>query len=182
MNEEQIIEIDETNDQLVHEAIKQDCGICKHLYHGTSIYNAQKIKRTNEIKIPNEVGYLGKGFYCYHLDIEASRIWAREKNEEGKIGVLNLVANLGNTFFVSKELYQIFRDKSKTLRDCKLDIDKKIGNYIELFIKGFLKPIYGININTVGRFYNYKQNRPALMYSIRDKIMVKNIELCWEEQ
>ena len=153
----------------------------EYLYHGTSKSNAQKIQRTREIKIPNEVGYLGKGFYCYHLDMEASRIWAKKKNKEDKIGILNLIANLNDIFFVSKELYQIFRDKSKELQDCKLIIDKRIGNYIELFLKEYIKPTFGIDINTVGRFYNLETNRPVLMFSIRDKIMVKKIELCWEE-
>lgn len=185
MNEEQIIELDETSDQLVHEAIKQDCGIYKHLYHGTLKYIAHEIQKTAEIKIGSEVGYLGNGFYCYLLDEEASRIWARKKNKTEKIAVLNLVANLDNTFFINQELHRIIKNKATELRKDKLDINTKVGYIIELFIKEIIKPEYGIDIHTVGQVYIFSKktiSRPVLMYSLRDKQMVKKIELYWEEQ
>lgn len=193
MNEEQVIKPKEIGDQQVNEGIKLDYGICKCLYHGTSKYNAQEIQKTNKIKIPNKVNYLGKGFYCYHWDMEASRIWARKRNKTEKIAVLDLVANLGNIFFISKEVYQVFRNKAIELRDSHLHIDERIGNYIELFIKEFIKPKYGIDIHTVGRYhilryYIFDKNvrkrlgRCVLMYSLRDKIRVKKIEICWEEK
>lgn len=193
MSEKQIIEPKEIDDDKINEGIKQDYGICECLYHGTSRQNAQEIQKTNEIKIPNKVNYLGKGFYCYYWDIEASRIWARKRNETGKIAVLNLIAHLGNTFFIDKELHQVFWGKASKLKGTHLCIDKRIGNYIELFIKEFIKPKYGIDIHTVARYhilryYIIKENvkkslrRCVLMYSLRDKQRVRKIEICWEEK
>ena len=92
-----------------------------------------------------------------------------------------MIADIGNLLFVSKELYQIFNSKALELRDSKLTLNKKIGNYIELFIKEFLKPKIDFDINTIGRYYNYSQNRPVLMVSLRDKIMIQDFVICWEE-
>lgn len=185
MSEEKIIKSNETSDQLVKEAIKRNCGIYRHLYHGTLKHIAHEIKSTGEIKTGSEVGYLGKGFYCYHMDEEASRIWARRKNKEEKIAVLNLVANLGNTLFICQELHRIFQNKATELKNVNLDINKRVGHIVELFIKDFIKTEYEIDIHTVGQAYIFgKKNisRPVLMYSLRDKLMVKNIDLYWEEQ
>ncbi|MBN2072535.1 MAG: hypothetical protein JW770_01145 [Actinobacteria bacterium] len=193
MNKEQITESQVFDDREINEGIKLNYGICECLYHGTSKPQAQKIERTSKIIIPDNVNYLGKGFYCYYWDIEASRIWARKKNNTEKIAVLKLVVHLGNTFFIDKELYQIFRDKAKTLEGTNLSIDKKVGNYIELFIKEFIKTKYSIDIHTVARYYILRYNkiiegdkkslrRCVLMYSLRNEERVKDIRICWEEE
>lgn len=182
MSKEQVFEFYEVKSQLVEEAIKREIGTCRDLYHGTLKYNAQEILAT-EIKIPSRAGgNLGKGIYCYLHDVEASRIWARKKNKTGKIAVLNLVANLGNTFFICKELYRIFYNKAQKHKEIKLAIIEKVGYIVEVFIKQIIIPDYDIKINTVGRAYMLNQKRSVLMYSLRDKQMIKKIRLCWEEQ
>jgi len=182
MNEENILEPNEVCDQLVSEAIKRDYGICRDLYHGTSKYEADKIRKTAEIKIGSEYGYLGRGIYCYLHDVEASRIWARIKNRTGKIAVFKLVANLGNIFYICQELHRIFYNKATKHKEIKLAVNEKVGYIIELFIKQIIIPDYDIDIHTVGRSYMLKKKRSVLMYSLHDKLMVKKIELCWEGQ
>lgn len=186
MNEEKILELNKVCEQLVKDGIKKGCGICKYLYHGTSKYIAYQILDKDEIKTGDEVGYLGIGFYCYYFDIEASKIWARGRNT-GKIAVLNLVANLGNTFFISKELHRSLEDLAAEYSDFSSDINITVGFIIERVIKEFIKPKYDIDVHTVGQCHIYckskkRKSRSGLMYSLRNKLMVKKIELCWEEQ
>lgn len=190
MSEEKILEPNKVFEQLVKDGIKEDCGIHRYLYHGTSKDIAQKILSENEIITGDNVGYLGIGFYCYYLDIEASRIWARkkistEKNNNKKIAVLVLVANLGNLFFISKELNINFKDLAKEHIDFSSDINITVGFIVERIIKEFIKPRYDIDIQTVGRYHIHNKNkkpRPVLIFSLRDKLMINKIELCWEEQ
>lgn len=184
MTEEPNIEFDEATEQIVQEGIKKDCGICKELYHGTSKYIASQIIKKDEIIIGEDIGYLGIGLYCYYLDLEASRIWAKGKNED-KIAVIYLVANLGNLFFISKELNEKFRSLASEFQDIFSDINKIIGLIIERVIKEFIKPKYSTDIQTIGKYHIHSKKRkarPVLMFSLRNKEMIKSFESCWEEQ
>lgn len=184
MGEEQILNREEIDGQLLEEAIKIESGICKHLYHGTLKSVAQKIQRPTEIEIGADVGWLGKGVYCYHLDVEASRIWARIKYKTNKIAVLTLTADLGNILFASKELHQFFQNRATELIQLNLDINMKVGYIIERFIKEIITPDLNIEIHSVARTYIFGQRkirRPALMYSLRKKGMITDFGLYWEE-
>ncbi|MFA5315843.1 MAG: hypothetical protein WC369_00255 [Dehalococcoidales bacterium] len=184
MAKEQVIDRGDVDDQLLGEAIKLDCGVCKNLYHGTSISVAQKIKDNAEIEIGPQVGYLGKGVYCYHLDVEASRLWARKKYKGSQISVFALEADLGNTFYVSQELIRIFQNRASELKQLKLDMGVKVGYVIEVFVKDVMMPELKIEIHTVGRNYvvgGKTPRRPVLMYALRHKGMIKKADLYWEE-
>lgn len=186
MDGEQSTEFNGIDNQMVEEAIKRDCGVCKHLYHGTKKYIAYLIKEANEINIGSEIGYLGNGFYCYLFDAEASRIYAKnkyKKDSDGKIAVLNLIVNLGNTFFVYPELHKVFLNNADKLTS-RAALRKKVGALIELFIEKTIIPDYDLDIDTVAQndIYDKKGiHRPVFMYSIRDKKMVKDIKVYWEE-
>src|SRR3972149_8058578 len=113
--------LNENNKQLVSEAIKQELGECKDLYHGTSSKNAREILATKNFKIPSKPsGYLGRGIYCYLHDVEACRIYAREHHKTERIAVISLTADLDNTFFVFKELYHFFRNLAQKHKVIKL--------------------------------------------------------------
>lgn len=166
------------NKQLVNEAIKQELGECKDLYHGTSSKNAKEILATKNFKIPSKPsGWLGRGIYCYLHDAEACRIYAREHHKTESIAVISLTANLDNTFFVFKELYHFFRNLAEKHKEIKLVIDERIGFIIESFLKQVIMPDYNINISTVGRSYNLNDNRAVTMYSLRNKQMIKSQSL-----
>jgi len=187
MSEEKSIEFNGVNNRMVEEAIKQDCGVCKHLYHGTSKHEASQIKNAKDINIGSGIGYLGNGFYCYLFDTEACRIYAKskyKKDNNEKIAVLNLIVNLGNTFFISPELHKFFLNSAEKLKS-KANLRKKAGALIELFVKKTIIPDYELDIHTVAQNDIYNKggiNRPVFMYSIRDKKMVQKINLYWEEQ
>ena len=177
--------LNESNNQLVEEAIKRKLGKCRDLYHGTSSKNAREILANKNFEIPSKPsGYLGRGIYCYLHDVEACRIYARDHNKTERIAVIKLVADLDNTFFVFKELYHFFRGIAEKHKEIKLVIDEKIGFIIESFIKQVIMPNYNININTIGRSYDLNNNRAVTMYSLRNKQMIKtsSLSLCWEEK
>lgn len=186
MNKEKALEFNKDFEELIKGGIRENCGICRELYHGTSKYAADKILKKGEIREGDEIGYLGAGIYCYHFDKEAGKIWARGRNI-GKIVVLKLVANLGNTFFINKELYRSFEDLATKHTDFSLNISTTIGYIIERVIKEFIKPKLDINIHTVAQCHIYckskkRKSRAEFMYSLRDKLMIKEIKLCWEEK
>jgi predicted nucleic acid-binding protein len=171
------------NNELVEEAIKRKVGICRDLYHGTSIYNAQKILKTKIFEIPKKPGgYLGRGVYCYLHDAEASRIYARKKTT-GKIAVVKLVANLDNTFFVCKELYNFFYRIAQKHKEIELATKEKVGYIIEKFIEQVIIPDYDVNISTVSQSYMLDRRRCVTMYCLRNNQMI-NIpnKLYWEEK
>jgi hypothetical protein len=183
MCEKQFIDFNQVGNQMFDEAIKLDCGVCRHLYHGTTKYLANLIKETNEIIISNEIGYLGYGFYCYLFDAEASRIYAKAHHNE-KIAVLELVVNLGNVFFINQELYKFFLSYADKLT-VKKELRKKVGTLIELFIKEIIIPDYKIDVNAVAQIDIYDKKRvcrPVFMCSIRNVKMIKKIQLYWEEK
>src|SRR4030066_1255303 len=87
-------------------SVKIDYGPLKYLYHGTSKENALKILGPPwEIRTESEIGYCGKGFYCYYLDEGLARIFPRTKNDfrNKEIAVLSLVVKKHNMFFLSYE-------------------------------------------------------------------------------
>lgn len=170
------------SNELVEEAIKQKVGVCRDLYHGTSIYNAQKILKTKTFIIPKKPGgYLGRGIYCYLHDTEASRIYARKKKE--KIAVLKLVANLGNIFFVCNELYDYFHRIAKKHEEIELVMKEKIGFIIEKFVEQVIIPDYDVNISTMGHSYMLNRKRCVTMYCLRNNKMIKVPEsLYWREK
>lgn len=183
MNKEKALEFNKDCEQLIKGGIKKNCGICRELYHGTSKYIADKILKEGEIR-EGDRGYLGAGIYCYYFDEDASKIWAR-RNNIGKIAIFKLVANLGNTLFINKELYSSFEALAKEHTDFSPDINITIGYIIERVIKEFIKPKLDINIHTVAQCRIYcksskKKSRPEFMYSLRNKQMIKEFELHWE--
>ncbi|MFA5338826.1 MAG: hypothetical protein WC317_01595 [Candidatus Omnitrophota bacterium] len=185
MLEEEITETPEIDEALLKEAVQRDAGICRHLYHGTSKFLAHEIQKNTKIKIGSEIGYMGYGFYCYIYDINASKIWAREKFGEEKISVLKIVANLGDLLFIYNELYDILKEKAH--KACKGNtgrLHQFIGLIIEKIIKDILSSKHGIEISAVCSTYYLKQqkeSRLTTMYSLRNEEMVKDIKIEWEE-
>lgn len=175
--------LNESDNELVEEAIKQKLGICRDLYHGTSIYNAQKILKTETFIIPKKPGgYLGRGVYCYLHDVEASRIYAR-KDGAGKIAVVKVVANLGNIFFICKELYDFFRGIAQEHKEIERPTKIKIGYIIEKFIEHAIMSDYKINISTVSQSYDLDQKRCVTMYCLRNIKMIRVPKsLYWREK
>lgn len=185
MVEEKTIEPVKVEEELLKDSILQDCGIHRYLFHGTSKDRAHQIAKTNEIKISNEIGYLGCGFYCYLNDVNASKLWARKRFKAEKIACLNVTADLGNVLFICQELNQIFSDKAKEIVKAHVEkLNENVGLLIERFIKEVIAPEYEISINAVSKAYiidRKKVDRPATMYSLRDKAMIKEVEVHWEE-
>jgi len=60
-------------------------------------------------------------------------------------------------------------------------LNQYMGLLIEKIIEDVIKPNYGMDIQTVIKAYLFQNERPALMFSLRKKEMVKNIRLDWEE-
>ena len=181
--EEKDTTLEEMSDKELEDAIKVDCGIQKHLYHGTKKYMAYEIKKNGTIKIGDDIGYLGRGFYCYHLDHTASKIWAETRHPEEKIAILNVIANLGTVFFVCQELHRMFQNKATEVKEFRADIRTKIGYIIERFIKEVIEPDYNVTIATIGQAYVIGPRdikRAAMMYCLRDPAMVKKIDIYWE--
>lgn len=195
---EKYIEINQTIDKILfEEAIRRDCGICKYLYHGTSREIAHEVENSGEIDTEyGEIQYLGKGFYVFHWDVEASKMWARRRYENESIAVLALEADLGNTFFVYEELRKRLNEQAKRIKISskkKLSQNQKIGTIIEFGIKNIIIREYGIDIHTIGRAYDYrptvitedgkkkKIRRPALMYCLRNSQMINDVKIYWEE-
>lgn len=170
------------SDQELKDAIKVDCGIQKYLYHGTKKYTAYQIKQDG-IKIGDDIGYLGRGFYCYHLDQTASKIWAEKRHPGEKVAILTVIANLGNVFFVCQELHRMFQNKATEVKEFRADVRTKIGYIIERFIKEIIEPDYKVTISTIGQAYVLGPRdikRAAMMYCLRDPDMVKKIDIYWE--
>ena len=180
MNEQPAISRADEED--LKESIRQHCGLCKDLYHGTSRDAAREIKREKKLRFGHEVGYLGRGFYCYLHDINASKIYARTKYKDQPIAVIRLVADLGNLLFVSVEFQKMLRETASRLDSLrKGDIDKRIGLLIESIIDRHIKTRYDMAIHTVVRAYIISKKRPAVMYCVRMADRIKSIKLFWEE-
>ena len=132
---EEYIEFDQLIDkELLGEAIWKDCGVCRCLCHGTSMGIAIEIENSGVDTEYGEIGYLGRGFYCFHGDLEACRLWARDQYKEEPIAVLTLEVDLGNTFFICEELWKIINEQAKRVKE-KLTQKQKIGTIIEFAIK-----------------------------------------------
>jgi hypothetical protein len=162
----------------------ENAGICRNLYHGTAKHIALSIIKSKAIEIHDKVGYIGCGFYCFHLDIEACKIFAKSKYDGDKIAVIHAIANLGNVLFIYKELYEILLKKSKEISGKDTNsVPNNIGLLIErVVIKRILQQKLGINVDSVARIYTYASERPALMYCLRNKEYIKSLELRWAEQ
>lgn len=180
MNEQPAISRADEED--LKESIRPRCGLCKDLYHGTSRDAAREIKRKKKLRFGHEVGYLGRGFYCYLHDINASKIYARTKYKDQPIAVIRLAADLGNLLFVSVEFQKMLRETASRLDSLrKGDIDKRIGLLIESIIDRHIKIRYDMVIHTVVRAYIISKKRPAVMYCVRMADGIKSIKLFWEE-
>lgn len=173
---------EEADEKALKESVRINCGELGDLYHGTSAKRASQIVATNTVKIGDEIGYLGYGFYCYYEDVNASKLYARDKFVSEKIAVLVIRADIGNKLFVDPDLYQILRRIALRLkRKYSGHIDHKIGLLIEDIIAGYIKSTLNMEIDTVGRTYVVGGKRPALMYCLRKEEKVKEIKQHWEE-
>jgi len=109
--EKEFFKPEQIGEMVIEDAIRRDCGIQKHLYHGTTKFIARQIQEAKNIKIGDDIGYLGHGFYCYLFDRNASKHWARDKYPNERIAVIGVVANLGNSLFVDYELHKVLKKK-----------------------------------------------------------------------
>lgn len=176
------------SEKLAESAVIFDYGPLKCLYHGTSKENAYNIVGPPvEIRTESEIGYCGKGFYCYHLDKELAKIYASAKREfKGeKLAILNLELKVHTMFFLGYELYKEFIDRAKKfIEDENNDDNKRAGKLIEIFIEDFqIKK--RITVQTISKYHMHskKKKRATFMFAIRDhEILDKDPEICWEEE
>ncbi len=179
MSDEKNLEINRVWGKLIKDGIIEDFGFCNCLYHGTKKYYAQQIINTKKIRDADR-GHLGSGFYCYFLEPNCSKIWARNKFKGEKIAILVLKANLGNVFYINEKRYNIFKDfAEKKIKDYDPDINITVGYVVEKVIKEFIKNKFDIDIDTVCK-YRVFSNIQVLVFSLR-KQRIKKIDI-WEQE
>ncbi|MFA5015808.1 MAG: hypothetical protein WC549_09775 [Actinomycetota bacterium] len=170
------------DEKLIGSSVKVDYGPLKDLYHGTSKENALKILGPPwHINTDSKIGYCGQGFYCYYLEKDLAKIYARTKPEfkNKEIAVLNLEIKIHNMFFLGYELYQEFKSRAKEIIKEKYNDDnKKAGDLFESFIVDY-QIKNNIDIQTVSKYHSHsrKKKQPVLMFAIRDDKIIENIKL-----
>jgi len=167
--------------EAVEYGIRCDLGVCKDLYHGTTKNIAYQIIKSGRIECGNTSSYLGCGIYCYLHDINACKIWVKNKYKNEPVTVFKLIANLGNVLFVDTELYKFLRETLRKIgKTSGSDINDDIGILIEEIIEDYIITEYEKDIHAVSRAYIIGKStirRPAIMYCLRYENRIKKFNI-----